>query len=187
MTLIQGRQIKGNPLAKFLFSNTKSATLWLAVRLYVGWQWLQAGWPKVTSQAWAGEDAGQALTGFLNQALQKADLQEWYVWLIENMFLPHVEILSYIISWGELLVGVALVLGAFTGLAAFFGFFMNLNFLLAGTVGINPVLLVLSTGLMASWKVAGYIGLDRYLLPFWGTPWQRGRLFRTKKKKDFDM
>jgi thiosulfate dehydrogenase [quinone] large subunit len=32
----------------------------------------------------------------------------------------------------------------------------------------------LAVGLMLAWRVAGYYGLDRYLLPLLGTPWRRG-------------
>jgi len=72
-----------------------------------------------------------------------------------------------------------LILGALTGIAAFFGLFMNLNFLLAGTVSTNPVLFVLSIGLILGWKISGFIGLDRYLLPLLGTPWKSGKLFKS--------
>ena len=34
---------------------------------------------------------------------------------------------------------------------------------------------------MLAWKVAGYYGLDRYLLPMLGTPWHRGTLFGGRK------
>jgi thiosulfate dehydrogenase [quinone] large subunit len=48
------------------------------------------------------------------------------------------------VAYGELIVGIALLFGAFTGVAAFFGLFMNLNYLLAGTVSINPILFTIS-------------------------------------------
>jgi thiosulfate dehydrogenase [quinone] large subunit len=31
--------------------------------------------------------------------------------------------------------------------------------------------------LILGWKVAGYYGLDRYLLPALGTPWRPGKAF----------
>ncbi len=49
---------------------------------------------------------------------------------------------------------------------------MNMNFLLAGSASTNPVLFFLAVGLMLAWKVAGYYGLDRVLLPLVGTPWR---------------
>ncbi len=78
------------------------------------------------------------------------------------------------VAWGELLVGIALILGAFTGIAAFFGAFMNMNFLLAGAVSTNPILLLGQLFLILAWRVAGWLGLDRYLLPKLKTPWFRG-------------
>jgi thiosulfate dehydrogenase [quinone] large subunit len=50
---------------------------------------------------------------------------------------------------------------------------MNMSFLLAGSASTNPVMFTLAVGLMLAWRVAGYYGLDRYLLPMLGTPWRR--------------
>ena len=61
--------------------------------------------------------------------------------------------------------------GAFVGIAAFFGALMNWNFLMAGAASTNPLLLMLGIVLIRAWKVAGWYGLDRYLLPLLGTPW----------------
>jgi thiosulfate dehydrogenase (quinone) large subunit len=72
-------------------------------------------------------------------------------------------------------VGIALIIGAFVGLAAVAGAFMNLNFMLAGSASTNPVLLLLGFLLVLAWKTAGYIGLDRWLLPILGTPWRPER------------
>jgi thiosulfate dehydrogenase [quinone] large subunit len=66
-----------------------------------------------------------------------------------------------------------LILGAFVGLAAAGGLLMNMAFLLAGTTSTNPVLAILGVLLILAWKNAGYIGLDRYLLPMLGTPWKQ--------------
>ena len=48
---------------------------------------------------------------------------------------------------------------------------MNMSYLLAGSTSVNPVMFALSIGLMLAWKVAGYYGVDRYLLPRLGVPW----------------
>ena len=73
-------------------------------------------------------------------------------------------------------IGIALFLGAFTGLAAFAGGFMNWNFVMAGSASTNPVLFAIATWLVLAWKTAGWIGLDRWLLLFLGTPWRAGRV-----------
>jgi thiosulfate dehydrogenase [quinone] large subunit len=140
------------------------------VRLYVGWQWLTAGWAKVTDPAWVGGQAGTSLTGFLQHAQTLTtgahpSVQAWYGWFIEHLVLPQVTVWSYAVAFGEVLVGLGLLTGLLTALAAFFGGVMNLNYLLAGSVSSNPILLVLEIGLMLAWRIAGWWGGDRWLLP----------------------
>ena len=152
-----------------IFSDKKFAVLWLFVRFYVGWQWLNAGFEKIQNPVWVGEKAGIAVGGFLTNALTKTsgahpDVQFWYAEFIKNFVLPNKVLFSYLVAYGELLVGIALILGIVTGIAAFFGAFMNMNYLLAGTVSTNPVLLMLEILIILAWKTAGWIGLDRFVL-----------------------
>ncbi len=181
----QGRRVVGfddPPVARALFGEVRWAWVWLIVRLYVGWEWLHAGWGKVNNPAWVGDKAGAALTGFVNGALAKAsgehpDVQGWYAVFLEKAVLPNAALWSYLVTAGEFLVGLALIVGLLTGIAAFFGSFMNMNYLLAGTVSTNPILLVLATLLVLAWKTAGWWGLDRWVLPALGTPWRPGYVF----------
>lgn len=171
-----------SPVAKTLFGSVRWAWLWLLLRLYLGWEWLQAGWGKLHNPAWTGSKAGTAITGFLTSAWAKAsgehpDVQGWYAWSLQHIVLTHSVFWSYLVAWGEALVGVALILGIFTGITAFFGSFMNLSYLLAGTVSVNPVLFVITTWLVLAWKTAGWWGLDRWVLPALGTPWRPGYIF----------
>jgi thiosulfate dehydrogenase [quinone] large subunit len=173
------------PVSKFLFANTTTSFFWLLVRLYVGWQWIEAGWEKVNNPMWVGPTAGKAISGFLMGALAKVggehpSVQGWYGAFIKEFVLPNAFVFSHMVAFGELLVGVALILGIFTGIAAFFGSLMNMNYLLAGTISINPILFFLQLFLILAWRVAGWWGLDRYVLPMLGTPWFPGDLFKKK-------
>ena len=87
-----------------------------------------------------------------------------------------------VITAGEILVGLGLLLGAFTGIAAFFSGFLNWNFMMAGTASSSPVMFPLAVFLVLAWKIAGWWGLDRWILPALGTPWQPGTIFRRDKK-----
>ncbi len=170
-------QIPEPPIAKFLFADTRMAWLWLIVRLYVGYEWLSAGYEKLTGGAWVfSAHDGAGLKGFVAGALAKTSganpaVQGWYGYFLQHIVLPGAPVFAYIVTFGEILVGLGLIFGVLTGIAAFFGVFMNLNFILAGTVSINPVIGVLAIFLVLAWRVAGYYGVDRYLLPLLGTPW----------------
>ena len=182
----QGRFVKrleDPKIARALFAEVKWAWLWLPLRLYAGWQWFMAGWNKLGVAVWTGENAGAAVTGFVSGALEKTggahpDVQGWYAWFLRNLVLPNAGFWSKLVVYGELLVGIALILGVFTGIAAFFGGFMNMNYLLAGTVSTNPLLLAIAIFLILAWKTAGWWGLDRWLLPVLGTPWRPGLIFK---------
>src|SRR5437763_7341020 len=179
------------PIAKFLFADTRMAWLWLIVRLYVGYQWITAGLDKLTgysftfdgsfgqkvSSPWVfGAHDGAAIKGFVAGALAQTGgahpaVQGWYGAFLQNVVLPNATVLAYMVTFGEILFGLGLIFGCLTGIAASFGGFINLNFLLAGAVSINPVIGVLAMFLVIAWRIAGYWGIDRYLLPLLGTPW----------------
>ncbi len=72
---------------------------------------------------------------------------------------------------------MALIIGLFTGLAAFFAGMLTVSFGLAGVAGVNPVFFVIEVMLILAWRNAGYYGLDRYVLPALGTPWRPGKVF----------
>jgi thiosulfate dehydrogenase [quinone] large subunit len=178
------RRLEDGPVARALFTDVRWAWIWLILRLYAGYEWLSAGWEKIHDPVWTGSQAGSALTGFVNGALTKASgahpaVQAWYAWFLQHAVLPYTNVWGYIVAIGEFLVGVALVLGIFTGIAAFFGSFMNMNYLLAGTVSTNPILLIIAIFLVLAWKTAGWWGLDRWVLPALGTPWRPGLIFRS--------
>lgn len=183
------KTIEDSPVSRALFGDVRWAWIWLILRIYVGWQWLQAGWEKLHSSAWVGTKAGTALTGFINGALSKTggahpDVQSWYAWFLQHLVLPNVVVWSYVVSWGETLVGIALILGIFTGIIAFFGGFMNANYLLAGTASVNPILFVIEIFLLLAWKTAGWWGLDRWVLSALGTPWSPGYIFHGADRQE---
>ena len=177
-------EIDGPPFARFLFSNSRAGLFWLPIRLFVGFAWVEAGYHKLTGGGWV-TDGGSALAGYWTSAVKVPDAAagrppityEWYRDFINFLLTGgHETWFAWLITFGELAVGLGLLLGALTGLAAFFGALMNMSFLLAGSGSSNPVMFSLAIGLILAWKVAGYYGLDRYLLPMLGTPWRPGAL-----------
>lgn len=174
-------EVEGPAITRFLFSNTKSGLFWLPIRLFLGFAWVEAGWHKVSGGGWI--DGGAALRGFWEKAVEVPEqgrvpiAYEWYRDFINTLLAGNHETwFAPLIAFGELAVGVGLLIGMLTGLAAFFGALMNMSFLLAGSGSSNPVMFTLAIGVILAWKVAGYYGVDRYLLPMLGTPWRPGTI-----------
>ena len=172
-------QIEGPAFTRYLFSNRAAGLFWLPIRLFLGFAWIEAGWHKLTGGGWI-TDGGSALAGYWTNAVKVAPDTgkgpisfEWYRDFINVLLQGHHQSwFAWLVAFGELAVGIGLVVGALVGVAAFFGALMNMSFLLAGSASTNPVLFTMAVGLMLAWKVAGYYGLDRYLLPMLGTPWR---------------
>ncbi|MGN6031943.1 MAG: hypothetical protein ACTHQE_09790 [Thermomicrobiales bacterium] len=161
---------------KLLLTSPSYALLWLPLRFFVGLAWLASGESKLRGSGWM--DGGSALQGFWQNAVaipengRPAITFGWYRSFLQ--FLLDHEAYTWfakLIAIGEFMVGAGLVLGAFTGLAAFFGATLNFNFQLAGSASTNPVLFTLAVAMVLGWKVAGFWGLDRVLMRHIGTPW----------------
>ena len=171
-----GRIIEDPPFARFLFSDTRLSAVWLVIRVLIGYSWLSAGWEKLSNPAWT--QTGAALQGYWTGAVTasaagKTPISfDWYRSFIQGMLDSGSYVwFSKLIVAGEMLVGIALIIGAFVGVAAFFAALMNWNYIMAGSASSNGLFLVAAIVLLMAWKTAGYYGLDRFLLPRLGTPW----------------
>ncbi len=176
--LVKGRTVEDPPLAKFLFSDVRSSILWLPLRIWVGIQWFNAGLHKVEDPAWVttGEALKKYWANSLGVTTGKATISfDWYKDFIQALYDGGTYTwFAKLIAYGEVLVGIGLVVGAFVGLAAFFGALMNFSFIMAGSASSNGLLLVLAFFLLMAWKVAGYLGADFFLLRWLGVPWGHG-------------
>jgi thiosulfate dehydrogenase [quinone] large subunit len=176
-------EVEGPAFTRFLFGSTRAGLFWLPIRLFVGFAWLEAGFHKASGAGWL--DGGTALQGYWAHAVaipaqgvgSPAITFEWYRTFLQTLLDAHAYTwFAPLIAFGEMAVGIGLILGVLTGFAAFFGAIMSMSFLLAGSDSTNPVMLTLAIGLILAWKVSGYYGLDRYILPMLGTPWRPGAI-----------
>jgi len=173
-------------ITHFLFADTRMAPVWLVLRLWLGYEWLQAAWGKWTEGGWVGKGAGGAVEGFAQGAIAQTtgehpQVTGWYASFLENVVVPNAGLFSYLVIFGETLIGIALVLGAFTGIAAFFGVFMNASFIFAGSAGANPLMAIVAILLVLAWRVGGWWGLDRFILPAIGVPGAPGTLLGRRR------
>ena len=170
-------EIEGPAFARYLFSNSRAGLFWLPIRIFLGFEWLVAGWHKLSGTGWI--DGGASLLGYWQNAVKipaqgSAPITfDWYRSFLQLLIDNHAQgAFGWLIALGELAVGIALLAGALVGIAAFFGVVMNMSYLLAGSTSVNPIMFAFAIGLILGWRVAGYYGLDRYLLPRLGVPWR---------------
>src|ERR1044071_10466277 len=130
-------------VAKFLFSDTRAAWLWLPLRLYLGYMWFEAGWHKFVDPKWMG--SGEALLEFWKRGLKMTPKPvitfDWYREFIQYLVDSGAHTwFSKVIIFGALAIAAGLILGAFVGVAAFFGGLMNWSFIMAGAAASNTTL-----------------------------------------------
>ncbi len=159
-----------NGITKFFTDRHFTGLVWLIIRLLLAYEWITAGWEKINSPAWVGAQVPAGIHGFLTGAVGKTGgahptVFTWYGNFLKNVALPNEHLFSYMVAGGELLIGLALLVGLFTKWAAFWGAFMNLNFLLAGTTSSNSYMLALEAGMLFAGLGVSFYGLDTFVLP----------------------
>jgi thiosulfate dehydrogenase [quinone] large subunit len=161
----------------FMTCAVRAAPLYVGIRLFLFLELYQAFSHKWADPAW---HSGAALAGFWQRAVTPGptgstpatfvEYRAFLQWLLNI----HAETwFTYVIMGAEIAIALGLLFGCLTGWAAFFGFLMNMSFLLAGTTSTNPLLVMLELLCLFGYSVAGYWGIDRWLLPAIGTPWSR--------------
>lgn len=160
----------------------------LAGRLFVGWEFLYAGWLKATG-GWYTHAAGTAeVRGVLNGAITQSHataqdpfpaVPHWFAWLAANVLADHAQLIGYLVVTAEVLVGTCLIIGLGTRLAALFAVSLNTLFMFAGALGggLNPEMVI--PGLIVLLDPARAIhglSIDRHVLPWLGALRRRSRI-----------
>lgn len=149
---------------QFLRENRYVSLLLTVLRVYLGWEWLNAGWGKISSDKF---DA----SGFLYGAVKKVsgehpEVQTWWGNFLQDFALPYVELFNVLVPWGEFLVGLALIIGVFTHFAMLMSLTMNFAYMFSGSTSTNPQMAIIGIFILIAGINAGKIGLDRWVIPY---------------------
>ncbi|MBB6446981.1 DoxX family protein [Bacillus benzoevorans] len=151
---------------KFLKENRYVTPLLTVLRLYLGWEWMNAGWGKITSGKF---DASGFLFGALkNMSGEHPAVQPWWGNFLKEVAIPYIDVFNAIVPWGEFLVGIGLILGIFTSFSILMGLTMNFAYMLSGTTSTNPQMVLLGMFILAAGINAEKIGLDHWIIPLLG-------------------
>lgn len=141
------------------------AILGLLLRLYFGYGFITAGLEK-----WETGFGAKDVVSMMQRGAKAAEgahpsVSGWWLWIMNNIVTPNAGLFAFMVKCGEVLVGLGLILGLITTLAALFGMIMNLSFLLSGTLSSNAQY-VIAFVLIIAWGAAAYeVGLDRIVMP----------------------
>ena len=173
-------------MADWLFRSNYASVLWLVVRIWLGYQWFNAGYQKIWGSErmgfWFGGGAG--VFGFAKSGVAAngtplgAVGYGWWAAFLHNFVMPNASWIAKLIALGEIAIGVGLILGLFTGIAAFVAITLNFTYMMTGSAGVNPLYALAGVFLVLAWRNAGTLGLDRYVLRAVGTPFHAGTLVR---------
>ena len=150
-----------------LASNFKQPTYlgYLALlRILVGFLFLLVAWPKVSGRFLSGE----VLPRQLLNSIQK-DPFAWHRAFIEGFVVPHGHFFSYLSAFGEISIGLSLLVGCLLRISSLFAAFYNFNILFSvayaaggGTVNYNRVLILLHL-IFVSASAGRSLGIDGIL------------------------
>jgi thiosulfate dehydrogenase [quinone] large subunit len=154
-----------------MFRSTVMAPVWLVVRLWLGYEWLSAGWEKLHASAqasWFGD--APALVGFVhgadavwaNRAQAFGHPAVHYAWFLDflHFVADHAWFFGPLIVFSEILIGVGLITGTLTRWAAIGAVSLNVMYVCSGSAGVNGVFLLAGMLLICAWRVAGHLGGD---------------------------
>jgi thiosulfate dehydrogenase [quinone] large subunit len=139
------------------------------LRMWLGWQWINAGLLKVQDADWM-TGSGVGLMSFWQYALASKGaagptiVYDWYRAFLQLLVDSHANTwFAQLIALGELGVGAGLLLGALVPIAALGGLTMNMAYMLAGVTSINPVLALVAGVVFVGRRYAGVVGLNGLL------------------------
>lgn len=182
-------------VVRFLRYGKEAAPLYLGLRLFLAYEWIEAGLHKIFvtqgdtimwgqwNPAWLS--GGAAIRGYWERAaaltpnaqgvatgpITYPAYRAFIQFMLDNNWQTWY---GPLVAWGEVLIGLGFLFGGLVGFAAFFALLMNFAFLYAGSVSSNPTLILLEMVMVFAWRTVGWWGIDRYLLPRIGTPWAPG-------------
>ncbi|MDM5190059.1 DoxX family protein [Bacillus sp. DX4.1] len=148
---------------QFLRENKAVSVVLAVLRIYLGYTWLMAGIGKLKG---TGFDA----TGYLQGAIEKSKgaqpaVQSWWASFLQDFAIPNVDLFNTLVTWGEILVGIGLIVGCLTKTAVFFGLVMNFSYMFSGSLGVNPQMVILSMFILVAGMNAGKLGIDGWIVP----------------------
>jgi len=159
-------RIFGNPAERttpgfvgWLRESKIASVAWLAVRVWVGIMWIEAGVAKV----WGAENPaflhnnGAGVAGFAGHG---AAAYSWWGSFLHSFVVPNASWIAVIVAFGELAIGLGLAFGFLTRIAAIASLALLFTYIMSGTASVCGFYALCAIIVLATWRTSTWIGVD---------------------------
>jgi thiosulfate dehydrogenase [quinone] large subunit len=159
-------RIFGNPAERttpgfvgWLRESKIAAVAWLAVRVWVGIMWIQAG----VSKVWGAENPaflhnnGAGVAGFAGHGVAA---YSWWGSFLHSFVVPNASWIAVIVAFGELAIGLGLAFGFLTRIAAIASLALLFTYIMSGTASVCGFYALCAIIVLATWRTSTWIGVD---------------------------
>jgi thiosulfate dehydrogenase [quinone] large subunit len=146
-------------IVKWLGQSKVMAVGWLAMRVWLGIMWMQAGWAKLfgAENAYFLHNHGAGVAGF---AAHGVPAYSWWGSFLHSFVVPNAGSIGIIVALAEFAIGVCLVLGLFTRVAALASLALLFTYVMSGTASVCGFYALFAIVILATWKTSSWFGVD---------------------------
>jgi thiosulfate dehydrogenase [quinone] large subunit len=148
-------------LAPFNWLRTSryAAVAWLAVRVWIGIMWIQAGWAKIFGAENSAflHNNGAGVAGF---AAHGAAAYSWWGSFLHSFVVPNAGWIAVLVAFGELAIGLGLAFGFLTRTAAVASLLLLFTYVMSGTASVCAFYALCAIIVLATWRTSSWIGVD---------------------------
>jgi thiosulfate dehydrogenase (quinone) large subunit len=136
-----------------------AAVGWTAMRVWLGAMWIQAG----SAKLWGAENPaflhnnGAGVAGF---AAHGVPAYSWWGSFLHNFVVPNSGWIAVLVAVAEFAIGVALVAGLFTRVAAVGSLVLLFTYVMSGTASVCAFYALFAIVILTMWRTASWLGID---------------------------
>jgi thiosulfate dehydrogenase [quinone] large subunit len=135
------------------------ALVWTAMRVWLGIMWIQAGAGKLWGAENAGflHNSGAAVAGF---AAHGVPAYSWWGSFLHGFVVPNAPWIAVLIAVSEFAIGIALVAGLFTRIAAVSSLALLFTYVMSGTASVCAFYALFAIVILVMWRTSSWLGVD---------------------------
>jgi thiosulfate dehydrogenase [quinone] large subunit len=138
---------------------------WTAMRVWLGIMWIQAGAAKLWGAESAGfiHNNGAGVAGF---AAHGTPAYSWWGTFLHGFVVPNAGWIGVLIAVAEFVIGIALVAGLFTRVAALGSLALLFTYVMSGTASVCAFYALFAIVILTMWRTSSWLGLDGMLASY---------------------